>query len=65
MKRIAYLTVLLPALIEFVIERASFDLWILTIGIVGLLWNFVGRALRSRVDLQKRNHKMSLSGDRR
>jgi hypothetical protein len=58
MKRIASLTVLLSALIEFVIEHANFDLWMLTVGIVGVLWNFVGRALSSRVDLQERDHNL-------
>jgi hypothetical protein len=58
MKRIASLTVLLSALIEFVIEHANFDLWMLTVGIVGVLWNFVRRALRSGVDLQERDNNL-------
>ena len=46
MKRIAFLSILFAALIEFAIERAKFDLWIVIIAIVPLLWNPVGRALR-------------------
>jgi hypothetical protein len=46
MKRIAFLSILFAALIEFAIERAKFDLWIVIIAIVPLLWNPAGRALR-------------------
>ena len=46
MKRIASLSILFAALIEFAIERAKFDLWIVIIAIGPLLWNPVGRALR-------------------
>ena len=46
MKRIASLSILFAALIEFAIERARFDLWIVIIAIVPLLWNPAGRALR-------------------
>jgi hypothetical protein len=46
MKRIAFLSILFAALIEFAIERAKFDLWIVIIVIVPLLWNPVGRLLR-------------------
>ena len=46
MRRIAFLSILFAALIEFAIERARFDLWIVIIAIVPLLWNPVGRALR-------------------
>jgi hypothetical protein len=46
MKRIAFLSILFAALIEFAVERAKFDLWIVIIAIVPLLWNPVGRALR-------------------
>jgi hypothetical protein len=46
MKRIAFLSILFAALIEFAIERAKFDLWIVIIAIVLLLWNPLGRALR-------------------
>jgi hypothetical protein len=46
MKRIASLSIFFAALIEFAIERARFDLWIVIIAIVPLLWNPVGWALR-------------------
>jgi hypothetical protein len=46
MRRIAFLSILFAALIEFAIERARFDLWIVIIAIVPLLWNPVGRVLR-------------------
>lgn len=61
MKRIAFLSILFAALIEFVIERARFDLWIMTVAIVTLLWSLVGRALRSRVDSQKHDYNASAS----
>jgi hypothetical protein len=60
-KRIVSLAILFAALIEFVIEGEKFDLWIMTVAIVMLLWNFVGRALRSRADLQKQDHDISSS----
>jgi hypothetical protein len=41
-KRIATLSILFAALIEFAIERASFDLWIMMVAMVALLWNLVG-----------------------
>jgi len=47
MKRIASLSILFAALIEFAIERARFDLWIAAAAIVTLSWNLVGRALRA------------------
>jgi hypothetical protein len=46
MKRIAFHSILFAALIEFVIERAKFDLWVVIIAIVPLLWDPVGRTLR-------------------
>jgi hypothetical protein len=61
MKRIAALSILFAALIEFAIERARFDLWILTIAMVTLLWNVAGRALRSHADSQKHDHNVSAS----
>jgi ABC-type dipeptide/oligopeptide/nickel transport system permease subunit len=61
MKRIASLSILFAALIEFAIEYARFDLWIMTVAIVTLLWNTVGRALRSHVDSQKHDHNVSAS----
>jgi hypothetical protein len=42
MKRIAFLSILFAALIEFAIERAKFDLWIMIVAMVALLWNLVG-----------------------
>jgi hypothetical protein len=62
MKRIASLSILFAALIEFTIERARFDLWIvMVVAIVTLLWNVVGRALRSRLDSQKHDHNVCAS----
>jgi ABC-type dipeptide/oligopeptide/nickel transport system permease subunit len=61
MKRIASLSVLFSALIEFAIERTRFDLWIMIVAIVTLLWNPVGRALRSHVGSQKHDHNVSAS----
>ena len=42
MKRIAFLSILFAALIKFAIERARFDLWIVIVTMVALLWNLVG-----------------------
>jgi hypothetical protein len=42
MKRIAFLSILFAALIEFAIERARFDLWIMAVAIVVLSWNRAG-----------------------
>ncbi len=42
MKRIVFLSILFAALIEFAIERARFDLWIMAVAIVALSWNLVG-----------------------
>jgi hypothetical protein len=62
MTRIASLSILFAALIEFAIERARFDLWIVTgVAIVTLLWNLVRRALRPRVDLQRHDPNASAS----
>jgi hypothetical protein len=62
MKRIASLSIFFAALIEFAIERAMFDLWIVTaVAIVTLLWNVVGRALRSHMDSQKHDNNKSVS----
>jgi predicted dehydrogenase len=47
MTRIASLSILFAALIEFAIERARFDLWIATVVVVTLSWNLVRRALRA------------------
>ena len=60
MKRIASLSIFFAALIEFAIERARFDLWIVAVvAIVALLWNVVARALRPHVDSQKDKHNAS------
>jgi len=62
MKRIALLSIFFAALIEFAIERARFDLWILAvIVIVTLLWSVVGRALRPYLDSQKHDNNASVS----
>ena len=61
MKRIVTLSILLAALIEFAIEGAWFDLWIMTVALVTLLWNVMGRALRSRVDSQKHANNESVA----
>jgi ABC-type dipeptide/oligopeptide/nickel transport system permease subunit len=60
-KRVVSLAILFAALIEFVIERERFDLWIITVAMVTLLWNRVGRALRSRVNSPKRDQNLSAS----
>ena len=62
MKRIAFLSIFFAALIEFAIERARFDLWVVAVvAIVTLLWNVVGRALRSPLDSQKHENGASVS----
>ena len=62
MKRIAFLSILFAALIEFAIERARFDLWIVAVvAIVTLLWNVAGRALRFHMDSQKHDKSESVS----
>jgi hypothetical protein len=68
MKRIASLSILFAALIEYAIERARFDLWIATaVAILTLVWNLVRRALRSPMDSQKqqdRSHNLQDSQSR-
>ena len=62
MKRIASLSIFFAALIEFAIERARFDLWIVAVvAIVTLVWNVATRALRSHVNSQKYDHNASVS----
>jgi hypothetical protein len=64
MKRIAFLSILFAALIEFAIEHARFDLLIMVVAIVAIvpiLWNVAGRTLRSPVDSQKHDHNASPS----
>ena len=59
MTRIASLSIVFAALIEFAIERARFDLWIVIVVIVPLLWSLGERALRSRVGSRKHDHNFS------
>jgi hypothetical protein len=62
MKRIASLSILFAALIEFAIDRARFDLWIVAVvALVTLLWNVVARALRSEVNSKKHDDNASIS----
>jgi hypothetical protein len=61
MKRIALLSILFAALIEFAIERARFDLWIVSVAMLALLWNVAGRARRSGADSQKHDQNASAS----
>lgn len=62
MKRIAVLSIFFAPLIEFAIERARFDLWIVTVvAIITALWNLIARARRSRVDSRKHDHNVSAS----
>ena len=62
MKRIASLSIFFAALIEFAIEHARFDLWIVAvIAVVTLLWNVVGRMLRPEVNAKKHDHNASTS----
>jgi hypothetical protein len=64
MKRIATLSILFAALIEFAIERARFDLWIVAVvAIVTLLWNVVGRTLHPDVNSKKHDHNVPASRD--
>jgi hypothetical protein len=58
-KRIAALAILFAALIEFAVERARFDLWIITIAMVTLLWNVVGKTLRTQTNKQTPNRNPS------
>jgi hypothetical protein len=64
MRRITSLSILFAALIEFAIERARFDLWIVAVvAIVTLVWNVAGRTLRPDVNSKKHDHNTSTSGD--
>jgi apolipoprotein N-acyltransferase len=57
MRRITSLSILFAALIEFAIERARFDLWIVAVvAIVALLWNVAGRTLHPDVSSKKHDH---------
>jgi hypothetical protein len=59
MKRIASLSIVFAALIEFAVERARIDLWIAIVAMVFLLWSLGARALRSRVHSRKHGHNVS------
>jgi hypothetical protein len=60
MKRIASLSIFFAALLEFAIERARFDLWIVAVvAIVTLLWNVVGRTVSPEVNSKKHDHNAS------
>lgn len=61
MKRIASLSIFFAALIEYAIDRARFDLWIVTAAMIGLLWNVAGRALFSRIDTKKSDRNVATS----
>jgi hypothetical protein len=64
MKRIAFLSILFAALIEFAIERAKVDLRIVAVvAVVILLWNVAARALCSHLDSQKHDHHAFASRD--
>ncbi len=56
MTRIVSLAIIFAALTEFGVERARFDLWIMTAALVALLWNVLSRARRSRADVGKHDH---------
>jgi hypothetical protein len=60
-KRIACLAIFFAALIEFAVERARFDLWIMSVAAVTLLWSAVARTQHARVVSQKHNHNISSS----
>jgi hypothetical protein len=60
MKRIVFLSIFFAALIEFALERAGFDLWIVVLlAIVTLLLNVLRLLLRPHVDAQKHQHNAS------
>jgi hypothetical protein len=57
--RVASLAILFVALTDFGVERARFDLWIVTAALVALLWNILGR--RFRAESQKHDHTSSMT----
>lgn len=61
MKRIVPLAILFAALVEFAVERARFDLWIVTGAVVILLAIAAGEALVSRAHLRRREHDVAVS----
>jgi hypothetical protein len=67
MKRIASLSIFFAALIEFAIERARFDLWIVAVvAVVTLVWNVVGqmlpRAAKKLSDLERTQSGVTSDG---
>jgi hypothetical protein len=61
MRRIATLAILFVALVEFAIERARFDLWIVTAAAAALLWSIRARSPRLPVHSQKHDHPVLTS----
>jgi hypothetical protein len=57
-KRIASLAMLFVAVIEFVIERAQFDVWIMTAAVLILVWDVVRRTRRSQMASRKHDHNV-------
>jgi hypothetical protein len=57
-KRIASLAILFVAVIEFVIERAQFDVWIMTAAVLILLWDVVRPTRRSEMTSRKHDHNV-------
>jgi hypothetical protein len=53
-KRIASLAILFVALVEFAMERTSFDLWIMTAAAAALLWNILSP---SRLPMPSQKHE--------
>jgi len=60
-KRIAALAILFVALVEFAIERARFDLWIMTAAGAALLWNILARTPRLPGHSQKHDQPVLTS----
>jgi len=60
-KRIASLAILFVALVEFAIERARFDLWIITAAAAALLWNILARTPRAPVHSPKHDRHVVTS----
>jgi hypothetical protein len=56
MRRIASLAILFVALVEFALERARFDLWIMTAAAAALLWGILAPSPRFPVHSQEHDH---------
>jgi hypothetical protein len=54
-KRIACLAILFVAVIEFAIERARFDVWIMATAMLALIGDVVRRTRQSRMNSQTRD----------